>query len=531
MDLVLHTMLFCLSGLLTHRLIKAGWRDHLGHVIIQLSATLLILLAISLNWNSPLSLALQSFLAVGPYLTFFSVQRAIQRAMIEKDLEKVLTLARLQCHLFPFEVHRSSLKLYEALDARGREDQHEALELMAHLLATGNRPGLESTQAYAQVTALGQKARARNWRGVIEQLTSGSPLPAPYRFAAQLLKVRAHCELGQLTEALAAFKGWEALRFPRHIRQQVWLSALNIVSLGGRRKAAEHLLQHALRHLDLATSVAWMARAAWGAGAVEESRILLNRLIQREDLPESIRQELTERRDKLETPPPPVSPQDAEELTRIERWILLESRILPDLGETLSQRTGTRAIVAALLAVQAALWVVGDPARVLGQFGALGLLWLSEPWRILTSLFLQTDGFHTLALLSLSIWLGGTVEGALGRGRAVLIFVSCGVLGQLVGMWMLPQVQLVGADAAVMGWLGARGVISYGYPDLTPGQRVGTRANLLLAVGVIALRALFHPHTSVATVLAGLLLGAGLGLLFLRGTIPSFSPPLAQNQP
>jgi membrane associated rhomboid family serine protease len=84
---------------------------------------------------------------------------------------------------------------------------------------------------------------------------------------------------------------------------------------------------------------------------------------------------------------------------------------------------------------------------------------LSEPWRILTSMFLHADIFHIGGNM-LFLWLfGASVEGRLGPFKFLTLYLTAGVVGDLLSdlMWgtLNPDAPSLGASGAIMGLGGA----------------------------------------------------------------------------
>ncbi|WP_255351550.1 rhomboid family intramembrane serine protease [Cryobacterium sp. MLB-32] len=91
---------------------------------------------------------------------------------------------------------------------------------------------------------------------------------------------------------------------------------------------------------------------------------------------------------------------------------------------------------------------------------------LLEPWRLLTSVFVHSQGgfpFHVLLNMYM-LWIFGRVlEGMLGRARFLALYLVSGFAGS-VGVLVLasPYTVVIGASGAIFGLLGALLVIQRG---------------------------------------------------------------------
>src|SRR5882724_11848945 len=92
--------------------------------------------------------------------------------------------------------------------------------------------------------------------------------------------------------------------------------------------------------------------------------------------------------------------------------------------------------------------------------GNLGKLTLNgEAWRLVTAMFLHASLVHLAGNL-ICLWAWGRVtEAALGTARFLLAYFASGVLANLAGAWVHPDVISVGASGAIAGILGLMVVI------------------------------------------------------------------------
>jgi membrane associated rhomboid family serine protease len=135
-----------------------------------------------------------------------------------------------------------------------------------------------------------------------------------------------------------------------------------------------------------------------------------------------------------------------------------------------------------------------------------------EPWRMLTSVFVHSTGllFHVL-LNMYTLWIfGQLLEGLLGRGRFLALYLISGLAGSVGVLWLgSPFTGVVGASGAIFGLMGAFLVIQ---------RRLGGNATQLLVLVGINLVIGFVPGFNISwqAHLGGLIGGALVGLIFVE---------------
>lgn len=135
----------------------------------------------------------------------------------------------------------------------------------------------------------------------------------------------------------------------------------------------------------------------------------------------------------------------------------------------------------------------------------------SQPWRLITALFVHSQGslLHILFnMFSLFIF-GPLLEGALGRARFLALYLISGLGGSVAVLLLAPITPVVGASGAIFGLLGAYFVIQ---------RRLGGNNIQLLIVIGLNLVIGFLPGTNIAwqAHLGGLVVGCGVALVYLR---------------
>jgi membrane associated rhomboid family serine protease len=135
-----------------------------------------------------------------------------------------------------------------------------------------------------------------------------------------------------------------------------------------------------------------------------------------------------------------------------------------------------------------------------------------EPWRMVTSVFVHSTGFLFHVLLNMyTLWIFGQIlEGMLGRGRFLALYLLSGLAGSLGVLFLAsPLTPVVGASGAIFGLMGAFLVIQ---------RRLGGNATQLLVLVGINLVIGFIPGFSIAwqAHVGGLIGGAVIGLIFVQ---------------
>ena len=178
---------------------------------------------------------------------------------------------------------------------------------------------------------------------------------------------------------------------------------------------------------------------------------------------------------------------------------------------TRSSAPVTTSLIVLTLAVYLLQFILGD--------GFTSLLWYAgvysypgsfEPWRMLTSVLLHGSIFHVL-LNMYTLWIFGQIlEGMLGRGRFLALYLLSGLAGSLGVLFLSdPRIPVVGASGAIFGLMGAFLVIQ---------RRLGGNATQLLILVGINLVIGFLPGLNVAwqAHVGGLIAGAVIGLIFVQ---------------
>ena len=135
----------------------------------------------------------------------------------------------------------------------------------------------------------------------------------------------------------------------------------------------------------------------------------------------------------------------------------------------------------------------------------------TEPWRMITALFVHSQGslLH-IGLNMLSLFLFGPIlERLVGHVRFLALYLVSGFGGSVAVLLLAPTTPVVGASGAIFGLLGAYFVIA---------RKFGGNTTQLLVVIGLNLAIGFLPGTNIAwqAHLGGLVAGAAVALVYLK---------------
>ena len=171
-------------------------------------------------------------------------------------------------------------------------------------------------------------------------------------------------------------------------------------------------------------------------------------------------------------------------------------------------QVATMSLLAAIVIVYIAQWLSG------GLVTSLALYWppftASEPWRMLTTLFVHSERslFHIL-FNGYSLWvLGMVLEPLLGSKRFLALFFTTGFAGSVAVAWLAPTQAVIGASGAIFGLFGALLVIQRNFGGANIQLVVVLVLNLILGFVV--------PGVSWQAHIGGLLVGILLGWIIVN---------------
>ncbi|GHG54553.1 rhomboid family intramembrane serine protease [Sinomonas cellulolyticus] len=165
----------------------------------------------------------------------------------------------------------------------------------------------------------------------------------------------------------------------------------------------------------------------------------------------------------------------------------------------------TFALIGLCVLVYALQWLVpNDEVYQDFAYANSAVLTAQEPWRMLTSAFLHSQGFFLHILLNMyTLWLfGQALEPYLGRIRFLAVYLLSAVGGS-VGYLLLappPATAVIGASGAIFGLFGGLFVVMR--------QRGGDVRQLLVLIVINAVLGFVIPGIAWQAHLGGLLTGA-----------------------
>ncbi|MEU3662544.1 rhomboid family intramembrane serine protease [Streptomyces sp. NPDC032940] len=181
-----------------------------------------------------------------------------------------------------------------------------------------------------------------------------------------------------------------------------------------------------------------------------------------------------------------------------------------------------RLVTKLLIGVNLALFLVqlsvGD--RFTNQFQMLGRAYVSFPgpvegvaegqwYRLLTAMFLHGSYMHILFNMLSLWWLGGPLEGALGRARYLALYFCSGLAGSALSYLIAePNQPSLGASGAIFGLFGATAALV---------RRLNADMRPVVALLVINLVFTFTwPDIAWQAHIGGLVAGAAIGYAMLH---------------
>ena len=155
--------------------------------------------------------------------------------------------------------------------------------------------------------------------------------------------------------------------------------------------------------------------------------------------------------------------------------------------------------------------------RMLYRFGSgygIAILY-GEWWRLITPIFLHGGilhfGFNSYVLLQL----GPLVEAEYGRDRFWIVYLTCGIAGNVLAALFVPGIPVVGASGAIFGLVGIL-IVHSGRRGGFGGQQLRSRlmrwAFLMFVISLM-------PGISLSAHAGGFLGGLALGLVVPAGEI------------
>lgn len=151
------------------------------------------------------------------------------------------------------------------------------------------------------------------------------------------------------------------------------------------------------------------------------------------------------------------------------------------------------------------------PDLFINLFGLSGRTFLSQPWTIVTSMFIHSPFtyWHVLGNMLTLYFFGSYLIGLIGEKKFLFVYFVGGLLGNAVFLLLEPFSRVIGASGAVFAVGGALAVLRPRTTVLLFGI-----VPLPLWVVVIGGFLVISPGVAWQAHLGGLVLGLGAGLLF-----------------
>lgn len=168
-----------------------------------------------------------------------------------------------------------------------------------------------------------------------------------------------------------------------------------------------------------------------------------------------------------------------------------------------------------LIAVTVLMFVLqnlpGSPVNALGIYRPAFTQLL--PWTMITSVFLHASILHVLFNMFSLFVFGPILEGMLGRGRFLVLYLVSGFGGSVAVLLLDPNGGVLGASGAIFGLMGAFFVIQRGLG--------GNNAQILIVIAINLASGFFISGISWQAHVGGLVAGAAVALVYLRTRRPA----------
>ena len=185
-------------------------------------------------------------------------------------------------------------------------------------------------------------------------------------------------------------------------------------------------------------------------------------------------------------------------------------RRAPALVRAVRASTGRPIVTYALIGVTILVYIFQllSNGWVTNNFAYVAALTAAEPWRMLTAIFLHASPLHILLNMYSLFVIGPMLEGAIGRGRFLALYLIAGFGGSVAVLLLAPDSVVIGASGAIFGLLGGLFVIQRKLGGNTTQLFIVIAINL--AIGFVIPGLAWQAH------LGGLLVGAAVGAVYLE---------------
>jgi membrane associated rhomboid family serine protease len=177
-------------------------------------------------------------------------------------------------------------------------------------------------------------------------------------------------------------------------------------------------------------------------------------------------------------------------------------------------RRGAPVVTYSLIAVCVLVYIAqmvtgGTGGLVTNLFVYYGPYTATQPWRMVTSIFIHASILHILFNMYSLFIFGPIMEQMLGRARFLVLFFLAGIGGSVAVLLIAPTVPVLGASGAIFGLFTGFFVIQ---------RRLGGNSTQLLVLIVINLVIGFIPGLGIAwqAHVGGLVVGAAVAWIYTR---------------
>ena len=403
----------------------------------------------------------------------------------------------------PADGWREVPELMRAMELAQRGEQTAALGIYRRVEERG---GMDALLAAAQSFRI-----TNRWEEFMEWRRDNLGVDMLHQHPALLpLVLRGFGETGDPNGMVAWFEQFQERieRLPMVARHSC---RLTLYAFCGQRAQVEQLLNEALAHLPEDYQQYWKATAAQAAGADEEAREWLGRLVTSRD--HLVRGAVGWR---TEHPLPLASAlSDAAWLVlrRAERVQVEEERFNLRSGLWTRRARVTQGLILANLVMFGVEMGSGGSMDepTLARLGALLIPEGAPPgwwWRLGSSLFLHYGAAHLSVNMLALAWLGPPVERALGRARYLALYLLAGIGSGAVVLLLTSNRSLVGASGSIMALIGAGAAITLrGWVREKARYAARQFLQFIMVIAAQTLFDIFTPQISFLAHASGLLLG------------------------
>jgi rhomboid protease GluP len=443
--------------------------------------------------------------------------RRILRLSGTQQYARARRLAVLLGILHPADGWPQQATLWRALEAGQRGDFQEA-EALLRKLASSGPPALRRQATFHLHRLQGDWGALRTW---IESEGSEDQLARDPVFMTSYL--RALGETGDLNRLVAAFaRHLPSLESPALAVVRA-LGYLYVFAFCGRREAILRMKEGLSGYFGRETLTFWDATAAFARGDVPGARDQLAELARHADA--MIRRGVEDRLARTPVEAAKVlTPESTGMLATLESQFTLEERYAERPGFSRARPIVTWVFAGLNVAAFGAEVMAGGSENPRSLYGLGGLYSRgfspADSWRLLATCFLHFGPIHLAMNMIGLLLLGPYLEGALGRWRYALVYLSSGILGALMVISLANQltpdrpVFLVGASGCIMGIIGGTGaVLLRGWRR----ERSRPASRRLLGLGgILVVQVVYDvstPQVSMTAHLAGFAIGFAAALL------------------